>query len=633
MRMRLGPSIPDRSGEVGSPFSFSTAWQTALVLTPLILFWALASISPWTPEPDPWVWGIGAVLLLALWIPAVILVIRGLRTRIPTPRDILQGNPQLWVAAIYLALAFRDIRQIPMCDNGAYFRMILEAVQRLDFAPADGLKAMALAGHPAQAYASYMMLGQFMKLGDFTVANLQMQLLHVVQILVFSGIVGALFPGRNRTWERLLATALFAFTPLVYGLSLTVSPDFAVLAFFCIVLWAILRKRSIVAVAAGVMLCFSKEFGALLYAGLVLGIFAVLVPSDAGRGSAPRRRLLLTGWRQHSPLLLPLALYALYLALGGSLWRLTGLEEAASLVLRPLDPWVVWDKTIQVFFANFNWSVWGLIVASLPLAFVWRRRKEYRPGVPLVPGAWFGVLAVAMAPFLLANYLFVTWSNPRYLLPVSLVAVVFLVRALEGWVQPILIRTGALAGCLVLFGISCFRTVDPILLHAFPTFSFGEHTMSFYNSVPTVCDLTFYNREYVHYNRLFDRFLVEAGYDPKADEMVFFTGGTWAELASHNFEYLWTGGRLLGPMYFGAGTLQRTFNPAGNPRLRSTVLRLGEVLPSSLPLHAYTIEPFWMDELRQVSTSEMDTYYRVAREIRVEEDGYALVGYEIVRKE
>jgi hypothetical protein len=302
-------------------------------------------------------------------------------------------------------------------------------------------------------------------------------------------------------------------------------------------------------------------------------------------------------------------------------------------VLRPLDPWVLWDKTIQVFFANFNWSVWGLIVASLPLAFFWPRRKEYQPRARSVSRAWFAVLAVAMIPFLLANYLFVTWSNARYLLPVCPVAILFLVLALESWVQPVLIRAGSLVVCLVLLGVSCFRTVDPVLLRAFSSFSFGEHRMSFYNSVPTVCDLTFYNREYVYYNRLFDRLLVEAGYDPQADEMVFFTGGAEAELAGHNFEYLWTGGRLLGPMYFEAGTLQRTFNPVGNPRLRSTVWNPEEGTPSVLPPHAYTVEPFWTTELRQISASEMNAYYRVVREIRVEEDGYALIGYELTKRD
>jgi hypothetical protein len=44
MRMGSGLSKPNGSGEARDPLGFSTAWQTALVLTILVLFWALASL-------------------------------------------------------------------------------------------------------------------------------------------------------------------------------------------------------------------------------------------------------------------------------------------------------------------------------------------------------------------------------------------------------------------------------------------------------------------------------------------------------------------------------------------------------------------------------------------------------------
>lgn len=291
--MESGVLESNREGKGRQAPVHKVAWQSSLVLTFLVFFWVLASLSTRTAKPDPLAWVVGSVILLLLWVPAVIITIGGLRDHAISLRGLLRENPQLWIAALYLALAVRDIGVIPMCDSGAYFRMVLEAVQQFDFVPGDSLGAMALAGHPAQAYAAYMMLGQFLGFGNYAIANLQMYFLHVVGILAFSGVTSELFRGQGRKWERLLATALFAFTPLVYGLSLTNSPDFAVLAFFCLVLWAVLRGYPILAMASGIMLCFSKEYGAILYAGLVLGVFGVLVPYDACRGVAPRRRLLL----------------------------------------------------------------------------------------------------------------------------------------------------------------------------------------------------------------------------------------------------------------------------------------------------------------------------------------------------
>ena len=613
---------------------FQIAWQSALVLSFLVLFWALATWSPWTEKSDQLARTGGAIILILLWMPAIAITIKGCKHHSFSPRRLIQDNPQLWIVALYLILAVRDINAFPTCDNGAYFKMILEAVQHFNFVLGDSLAAMKLAGHPAQAYAAYMMLGQFLGFAHPQIANVQTYFLHVIGILSFSGIVGYLFPGRDRRWEQLLATALFAFTPLVYGLSLTISPDFAVLAFLCLVIWCVLRNYSVLAVASGVILCFTKEAGALLYASLVFGVFGFLVPYQAWLTPAGRPRALATGAWKNLYLLLPLALYAFFIAKDGQFWIFSSAQDLASATrLFPLDLWNLWDKTIQMFLANFAWLVWGLIGVSIPIGFLRRRRGTPQPPDASRPGIWFVVLGVTMTPFVVANYVFVTWNNARYILPVSLFAVLFLLKALERLWRRTGLRIEVLVICLGLFGASCFRTFDPLLVRAFTTFRFGEHRMSFYNSVATVCDLTFYNHEYVYYNRLFDRFLAEAGFDPGADEFVFFTGSIWANLANHNIEYLWTGGGMLGPLYIDPGSMTRTYDASGYPLLRSTIFVRGESDPSILPSHAYSIELFWIRKLRELSVSEMNDYYTVVREIRVDEDGYTLVGYELVRRE
>lgn len=86
-------------------------------------------------------------------------------------------------------------------------------------------------------------------------------------------------------------------------------------------------------------------------------------------------------------------------------------------------------------------------------------------------------------------------------------------------------------------------------------------------------------------------------------------------------------------MYLEPATLRRSFVEAGCLPLRSTIFVRGDSDPSILPAHAYSIEPFWIRKLHDLSVSEMKDYYRVIREIRVEEDGYLLVGYELIRRE
>lgn len=612
---------------------YAVAWQSTIVLSFLGVFWGLAWISPWTDKSQRSTVIGGAVILALLWVLAVVLTLRTRERRPLSVRRFIRENPQIWIVAVYLLLSARDITVIPMCDNGAYFKSILDAVRRFNFGLGDNLTAMKLNGHPAQGFAAYMMLGQFVDYTAFQIANIQTRILFVAGVLGFSGIVNYLFPGRGYRFERLLATALFAFTPLVYGLSLTISPDFGVLVFLCLTLYCIMRRHSVLAAAFGVMLCFTKEAGALLYASLLVGIFAIKLPYLALRGTGPRIRNFATSVLRHLHLAIPLVLYAAYLVVDGQLWIFSGPQAVVARIgSAPIDSSTVYDKSVQIFLANFNWLVWGMIGLGLLAWFYRRWRRQLNTPATPDQGVWFVLLAFTLIPFTLVNYAFVTWNNARYILPISLFVILFLIKALQSSLPSARLRLGLLSICLGLFFISCFRTIDPLLLRLFTTFRFGDHRMSFYNSQATVCDLSFYNREYVYYNRLFDQFLRESRFDPTQDEFVFFTQDVYWSLANHNIAYLWTGNNVTGPLYVDRRTLARTYDAVGNPGLKSSIFVRGSIDESQLPLHAYSIQLFWIRKLRDLSDKEMRDYYDVVREIHVEEDGYSLDGYELTRR-
>jgi hypothetical protein len=607
------------------------AWQCSLVLTFLLLFWTLAALSPVTDKTHRSAMIIGEALLTAMWAVSSIVAF-GRRPPIRfDPRSLIRDHPQLWIAAAYFAASLWDLRVIPMCDNGAYFKSILDAVQRFDFVPGEGLQAMKLFGHPAYAYAATMMLGQFMAFADFAVANLQARILEVVGILAFAGIVGHLFPGEGRRLERLLLTALFTFFPLVYGVSLTISPDHAVLVFFCLTIYCYLEGYAILTVASGLMLCFSKEAGALLYASLCLGLFAALLPFRSRQAPPPRRLTYLRSIGESAYLGIPALLFVLYLALDGQLWKFKSLQDLLQgpLTSSGLDASTVYDKTVQLFLANFNWLVWGLIAAGVALALYRWVRRRFRVAAWTERDVWLVVLGISLLPFLMINYKYVTWNNARYIVPVSLVEVILLGRGLESLWLNSRTRLGTLAVCLVILGASSFRTFDPLLNRLFPTFWLGDHRMSFYNSQITLCDLTLYNREYVYLNRLFDRFLHETGMDPQRDKLVFFAANY---LADHNITYLWTGQEWTGTIYVDPHSGTRTYDPRGTLPLQALVFSGTNVAESSLPAHAYTVSLFWRRGLETYSESNLERYYRIVRTIRVEEDGYWLEGFELALK-
>lgn len=610
--------------------AFKIAWQATIVLTLLTLFWTLAFISPYTNKSAWQSFVVGEITLVLFLGLSAIFTFKGFATRKVNLRRTIIDHPQIWVAILYMILSTSDLTVIPMCDSGAYFKSVLDAVKGFNFIPGASLKAMILFGHPAFGYAAYLMLGQFISFANFWIANLQARILAVAAILAFAGIVDALFAGKLGMLERLLITGLFAFTPLVYGLSLTVSVDFAVLVFLCLTFYFYLHNQTILALVSGIMLCFSKEAGALLYGSFVIVLFAVFLPYSVSRGNSRfNGRLYISSLIKNSYLIVPVLLFGIYLLTIGQMWIFNSPQDLLQSQSRfVLDRTVIFDKSVQIFLANFNWIIWGLIITGYFVGLFWRMRLPSKIGQSGEQNIWLIILGVTLLPFLAINYIFKTWDNARYIIPVIFFELIFLLKALEVSRLKYPLRAGILAISFVLFFVGCFRTVDPVLIHLFPTFMFGEHRMSFYNSQFTLCDLTLYNREYTFYNRLFDRFLQEAKFNPEKDVFVFMTDNY---LISHNISYNWTGTDWTGNLYIDPRSLTRTYNPNGNTLLKAQIYQ-GDIDISSLPQHAYTIRIFWRKSLGNQADALIKQYYNVVREIRAEQDGYFLDGYELVRK-
>ncbi len=610
--------------------SYSSVWQITVVLTFLLLFWTLASISPSTDKTHSQYLWVGEILLFLLWISSLFIAIKRRQNTTFKIIQYVKDHPQIWVAIIYLVLSSPDIKVLPMCDNGAYFKSVLDAVKGFDFTPANSLKAMILFGHPAFGYAAFMMLGQFISYGNFVIANIQERILSISAILAFAGIVDYFFASRFGKVERLLITAIFAFTPLAYGLTLTVSPDYAILAFLCLTVYFYLHKFPILTLASGIMLCFSKEAGALIYGFVVLGLFSVLLPyASKDNTSKFKIKIYADSLVKNLYLVFPLLLFIFYILINGQLWVFKNPQDLLqSQSYLTLDPIVIHDKTIQVFLASFNWVIWGTIGFAGLIAIIRRLTRPIESNRKSEENLWLIIFALALIPFLVSNYLIKTWNNARYLVPVIFFELIFFFKTLEVFRRQIIIKIGILSISFVLFLASCFRTFDPVLLHFFPTFMFGDHRMSFYNSEFTLCDLTLYNREYVYYNRLFDRFLQDAKFNPSQDEFVFMTDNY---LVKHNITYNWTGEAWTGNIYIDPRTGTRTFNPGSNLILKAIVVQ-GDTSSIELPVHAFSIRIFWRKSLGNQADTLIKQYYNIVREIHAEEDGYFLDGYELELK-
>jgi hypothetical protein len=181
-------------------------------------------------------------------------------------RDLISNNPVIIILILYTFAKIFYIDTMLRWDGAWYFTRLLESVENFNFTFNSFLKDFNWYGHPSMGYAFLMSLSQFLDFGNHLLLNIENLIIALVSILLFYKILTYLFKDNGlNTAEYVLLTALFAFNPLYFGVSLSFSLDFPVLVFLLASIWALLYNRMILFALFGTILVFSKETGTLLY--------------------------------------------------------------------------------------------------------------------------------------------------------------------------------------------------------------------------------------------------------------------------------------------------------------------------------------------------------------------------------
>ncbi len=382
-----------------------------------------------------------------------------------------------WLLPLVLlvTLVWPERHFVSIWDGNVYLQCVVDA-------SAHGLTVISLrcGGHQSQLYMGFLAFAERAAPGSTVPIVIVNLVLAAGGLVAFGALLQRLAPGDDWWVERALLVTVLAVHPLISATLIQVNPDFGLYVFFLLTLALLVWRRYRWAALAGLMLCFSKETGALAF-GVMLGLHTLFRFVDDALPASARWRVLA---REIAPAALPVVVYIAFLVWWGAtkpgyvIWN-QGIHE------RPLTGlhWFDFDDVILrsyaaiIFVLGFAWVAVAAIAADLAvgaLRAVSRRPDRGLSGLD-VQVAWFIVALFAALTYLLTAYR--TWSFPRYfvvLVPLLLVAsFISLVRLGAGsTVRRTLLATfGA-----VLFSAN-WSSWDPISKRLFGVLPVGDRSL------------------------------------------------------------------------------------------------------------------------------------------------------------
>lgn len=273
----------------------------------------------------------------------------------------VDGHLFSFLVMFYITVRWSYLPTPPKFDSILYTEELFRACAAYDFSLRSLFEVFAIFGHPSNAIAAYMAIGQYISYGSFFLLNAQSMLLNILAAYAFYKILEYYFDKVKFRHEIVLSTFLFIFSPVVFGVSLQFDTDFSTLIFFVCLFAAYLYNKKLLFFAASFMLVFSKEFGAILYAIFVFSSFLITLWNNK-----KRVKIVQTIFDNYYLFVSGIFLGLYFLYSNQMRWRLT---VPYSL---PNHFWIAFKS---VFFVNFTWLLALFSIGSILLSVIHSRKK------------------------------------------------------------------------------------------------------------------------------------------------------------------------------------------------------------------------------------------------------------------
>lgn len=430
-----------------------------------VLFWNIALISSYTDKSNLVLVIIGTILINGLFLYTVISIFLYKKFSFDIRKWIRDNFIFLAICGIYILCYLTVIDAWLNLDGYIYYQSIRE-MKNWKFA---SFSQLMLAGHSSQGYSIFLLIGEFLMPDNVYGVRIIHCIMALITIYCFYQIVSAVLYHPDKS-DKFLLTSLFAFSPMVMGMTAEINTDFPLLCFFTWMVCCGLKEKKILQTFCGLLLCFSKETGCLLYGFYIFGI--ILYRFIKYRKEPLKTMLphifsmdiwLLTAagiiWMIHFVWL------AVYHSAGWGTTLAAGMNNTAAgtaghkINSIGIYSYYIFNKVKQMLYVNFNWILFYIILVCLYLL-ITKGFKIFEKSVKPNAEIYLGVL-FSLCGFVIYNMIYITYNHYRYLLPfaffISFGAVISLVvvfnhKKIRKLVSAILV--------LILF-VSNFYTFDP----------------------------------------------------------------------------------------------------------------------------------------------------------------------------
>lgn len=336
-------------------------------------------------------------------------------------------------------------------QDGIDYYYYISKMRTWDFT---NLRALQMAGHHTELYTMLLMIGEFLLPGYGNGVRGICILLGVLTIIAFDAVLKILFCNCGKM-ERGLLTAVFAFSPYLFGMLAEINTDFPLLCFFVWMVLFHLKKEFILQAFCGALLCFTKEPGCLIYGTYLLGIVVCIVFENRKDISTMLDKLTARQMLVNYGAGILWIFY--FIAIQFRVWG-TGAEagttaESTGYRLNSFDVWgsYIVCRLKEIFLFNYGWLYWGVICFGA-VWLLFRKKINWKSAKNYIPiGAGFGAI-------LLMNTLYVTYPHIRYNIPVLLVQTLFFGAAVLCIIKNLLFRKILLLAVLLVTIWSNFTT-------------------------------------------------------------------------------------------------------------------------------------------------------------------------------
>lgn len=429
-----------------------------------VLFWDLALISKYSDKSNLAAVIIGSVIINGIFIFNVFSIFFVEKYRFDFIKFI-KDKKYLFVIFLIFILCFCTILGSWLNLDGFIYYRNLREMKNWDFT---SIKSLMLAGHTSQGYTIFLMLGEFITPNNVIGVRIMHCIMALITIYCFYGIIDIVLPDRDKI-EKALYTSLFALSPMMMSVIGEINTDFPLLCFLTWMVYCGVKKHYIQQSFCGILLCFSKETGCILYGFYIIGIvlFRLIKNRNIKKILSADICLITAG----GILWIINYLTSENKGWANSISQSAGVDTTVKAGYKLNSVAIYRDYILQKFkqmiYINFNWILYALIVVFI-FYVIYKGTKFIKKKIIIEGEIMLGIV-ISFLSFLAYNSIYITYNHYRYLLPFSFficfgavisIAVIFNKSNIRKIISSIII---------VIILVSNFYTFDPISKSIFMT--------------------------------------------------------------------------------------------------------------------------------------------------------------------